>query len=156
MRFGKRRPHGRRLYGLGSYWVLHSGTGFLGPALLARFPATSTPMPRQRSQAPLWAASLAGAATGAACADGLVWVDPPGCTGGFGRFVISDVPAFAFGPPLTWTPATEAGCVLELDGVAAAPQAAVSNADATRRTWSLLIALGITQRPGLANGLDAA
>jgi hypothetical protein len=45
--------------------------------------------------------------------------------------------------------------VLELDGVAAAPQAAVSSADATKRTFSLPIALGITQRARLINGLDA-
>jgi hypothetical protein len=45
--------------------------------------------------------------------------------------------------------------VLELDGVAAAPQAAVSSADATKRTFSLLIALRITRRAGSTNGLDA-
>jgi hypothetical protein len=125
--------------------MLHSGRGFLGPALPARLPAKSTPIPRQRSQAPLWAASLAGDATGAACAGGLVWVDPPGGVGGFGRFVMSETSEFAFGPALAWTPATDAGWALELDGVAAAPQAAVSSADATKRTFSLVIALGITQ-----------
>jgi hypothetical protein len=70
--------------------------------------------------------------------------------------VMSDMSEFAFGPAFTRTPAIEAGCVLELDCVAAAPQAAVSRADATRRTCSLLTALGITQRARLANGLDAA
>jgi hypothetical protein len=45
--------------------------------------------------------------------------------------------------------------VLELDGVAAAPQAAVSSADATKRTFSLPNAVGITRRAGLTNGLDA-
>lgn len=132
----------------------------MGLALPDRLPAKSTPMPPpQRSQAPLWEGSLARGAAGTAGAGaaGRVWVDPaPGWVGGFGRLVMSEMSEFAFAPAFSRTPPIEAGCALELACVAAAPQAAVSKADATRRACSLLIALGITQRPGMANGLDAA
>jgi hypothetical protein len=86
----------------------------------------------------------------------LVGVDPPLLTGGFGRFVMSDMSESAFGPAFTWTPASEAGCAFELECVAAPPQAAVSSADATRSARNLLIALRITHRSTAADGLDAA
>lgn len=131
-----------------AYWVLHSGTGFFGPG--------AGPRPRQRSQAPLWDAEPAGGTTTAAGAGGVVWVDPPpGCAGGLAPLVVSETSVFAFAPAFTRTEA-EAGCELELDGVAAAPQAAVSNADATRTTFNLLIAQDITQRAPSTNGLVAA
>lgn len=91
---------------------------------------------------------------------GLAWVDPPLVTGGFGRFVMSDVSESAFVPALapafTSTPVNEAGCAFELVCAAAPPQAAVSSAAAIRSTRSLLIAVGITHRTTAADGLDAA
>jgi hypothetical protein len=68
---------------------------------------------------------------------------------------MSEISAFAFGPAFSRTLAIEVGCALELDCVTAAPQAAVSSADATRSTRSLFIASGITQRVGSADDLDA-
>src|ERR1700682_4003125 len=116
--------------------MLHSGRGFFGPpGLPARPLSKPTPMPPpQRSQAPVCEGSPARGAAGAAGAGaaGLIRVDPPpGCVGGFGRFVMSEISEFALGPAFTRTPPIEAGRALELDCVAAAPQAAVSKADAT-------------------------
>jgi hypothetical protein len=79
-------------------------------------------------------------------------------TGGFGRFVMSDVFESAFAPAFApaFTPTNEAGCALELEWVVAAPQAAVSSAAPTRSIRNLVIALRITHRTPVADGLDAA
>src|ERR1700730_3609947 len=101
-------------FGLARYWILHSGSGFLRPALAPRLPVKSTPMPPQRCHAPFWDGLLVRGAAGAAGAGacGLIWVEPPGCIGGFGRFVMSEILESAFGPALTWTPAIETDCEL--------------------------------------------
>ena len=95
----------------------------------ARLPARLVPIPLQRS-----APGLTDGAPAAALfcgAGGLICVEPPECAGGFGRFVMSEISALAFGTAMTRMPAIEAGCGFELACVAAALQAVISSADAT-------------------------
>jgi hypothetical protein len=153
----KRAPQGRPSYCLiVCYSTKHIGSGgcFTGPALPARLLATPVPIPPpQRSVAEGWpgaGAALCGVAAG------LGWPVPGLWTEGLVRLV-SEMSFPALAPPMIWAaPATPAGWAFEFDNVAAPPQAAVRKATATIGITSLFIALLITQRPPLADGLDAA